>query len=141
MVNLVMVCGKKSVARAVLYGAFQLLQEKTGKEPLEVFKQAVKAMGAVAEEALAANGLTVDDVDWFIPHQANKRILQATAKRVNIPESKVVMAVDHHGNTSAASVPLALDEAVRDGRIRPGHLVLLDAFGGGFAWGSAFIRW
>ncbi|MBF0603930.1 MAG: ketoacyl-ACP synthase III [Nitrospirae bacterium] len=107
----------------------------------EVFKQAVKAMGAVAEEALAANGLTVDDVDWFIPHQANKRILQATAKRVNIPESKVVMAVDHHGNTSAASVPLALDEAVRDGRIRPGHLVLLDAFGGGFTWASAVIRW
>ncbi|MBF0131647.1 MAG: ketoacyl-ACP synthase III [Magnetococcales bacterium] len=107
----------------------------------EVFKQAVKAMGAVAEEALAANGLTVDDVDWFIPHQANKRILQATAKRVNIPESKVVMTVDHHGNTSAASVPLALDEAVRDGRIRPGHLVLLDAFGGGFTWASALIRW
>lgn len=107
----------------------------------EVFKQAVKAMGAVAEEALAANGLTVDDIDWFIPHQANKRILLATAKRINIPESKVVMAVDHHGNTSAASVPLALDEAVKDGRIRPGHLVLLDAFGGGFTWASAIMRW
>ncbi|MBF0110008.1 MAG: ketoacyl-ACP synthase III [Magnetococcales bacterium] len=107
----------------------------------EVFKQAVKAMGAVAEEALVANGLTTSDIDWFIPHQANKRILQATAKRVGIPEEKVVMTVHHHGNTSAASVPLALDEAVRDGRIQPGHLVLLDAFGGGFTWASALIRW
>lgn len=107
----------------------------------EVFKHAVKAMGAVAEEALAFNGLTVADVDWFIPHQANRRILQATAKRINLPEDKVIMTLDHHGNTSAASVPLALDEAVRDGRIKPGHLVLLDAFGGGFTWASALIRW
>lgn len=107
----------------------------------EVFKHAVKAMGAVAEETLAANGITVDAIDWFIPHQANKRILQATAKRLNIPEEKVVVTVDHHGNTSAASVPLALDEAVRDGRIRQNQLVLLDAFGGGFTWASALIRW
>ncbi|MBF0421948.1 MAG: ketoacyl-ACP synthase III [Magnetococcales bacterium] len=107
----------------------------------EVFKQAVKAMGSVAEEALAANGLTINDVHWFIPHQANRRILQATAKRINLPEDRVVTTVDHHGNTSAASVPLALDEAVRDGRIQPNHLVLLDAFGGGFTWAAALIRW
>ncbi|HIJ85035.1 MAG: 3-oxoacyl-[acyl-carrier-protein] synthase III [Magnetococcales bacterium] len=107
----------------------------------EVFKQAVKAMGAIAEEILLANNVTVDDIDWLIPHQANRRILQATAKRINIPEERVVMTVDHHGNTSAASVPLALDEAVRDGRIKPGQLILLDAFGGGFTWASALIRW
>ncbi|MBF0144869.1 MAG: ketoacyl-ACP synthase III [Magnetococcales bacterium] len=107
----------------------------------EVFKQAVKAMGAVAEEALAANGMTVDNVDWLIPHQANKRILQATAKRIGIPEERVIVTVDHHGNTSAASVPLALDEAVRDGRIQPNQIVLLDAFGGGFTWASALLRW
>jgi 3-oxoacyl-[acyl-carrier-protein] synthase III len=106
-----------------------------------VFKFAVKALGDVAEEALNHNGLTKSDIDWLVPHQANIRIIQATAKRLGISMEKVITTVDRHANTSAASVPLALDEAVRDGRILPAHNVLLEGVGGGFTWGSVLIRW
>ncbi|HEX2139426.1 MAG TPA: beta-ketoacyl-ACP synthase III [Woeseiaceae bacterium] len=107
----------------------------------EVFKVAVKTLGSVAEEAIRANGIEVADIDWFIPHQANLRIIQATAKRLGLPMEKVVLTVQDHGNTSAASVPLALDVAVRDGRVQRGQLVLMEAFGGGFTWGSALMRY
>lgn len=106
----------------------------------DVFKVAVKTLSSVAQEALDANGMTVDDLDWLVPHQANLRIIQATAKRVGIPMEKVVQTVQVHGNTSAASIPLALDVAVRDGRIQRGQLLLFDAFGGGFTWGSVLLR-
>ena len=106
----------------------------------EVFKHAVTNLSDVAVEALSDAGLTIDEVDWLVPHQANQRILDAIAKRVGLPSEKVVVTVDHHANTSAASVPLALDEAIGDGRIRPGHLVLLEAMGGGFSWGAALVR-
>jgi 3-oxoacyl-[acyl-carrier-protein] synthase-3 len=106
-----------------------------------VFKFAVKVLGEVAEEALSANALSTSDIDWLVPHQANIRIIQATAKKLGLPMEKVVTTVDRHANTSAASIPLALDEAVRDGRIRPGDHVLLEGVGGGFTWGSVLIRW
>jgi 3-oxoacyl-[acyl-carrier-protein] synthase-3 len=106
-----------------------------------VFKFAVKALGDVAEEALAANRLQTSDIDWVVPHQANIRIIHATAKKLGISMEKVVTTVDQHANTSAASVPLALDTAVRDGRIRPGQHVLLEAVGGGFTWGAVLIKW
>jgi len=106
-----------------------------------VFKFAVKVMGEVAEEALAANGLAVKDIDWLIPHQANIRIIQATARKLGISMEKVVVTVERHANTSAASIPLALDEAVRDGRIRTGQHVMLEGVGGGFTWGSVLLRW
>ncbi|MBF0426059.1 MAG: ketoacyl-ACP synthase III [Magnetococcales bacterium] len=107
----------------------------------DVFKHAVKTMGQVAESALAAHGLTAKDLAWLVPHQANIRIIQSIAKRVGIDPERVVVTVDRHGNTSAASIPLALDDAVRGGRIQPGDLVLLDGFGGGFTWGAALLRW
>ncbi len=107
----------------------------------EVFKVAVKTLGNVAEDALRANGVATDEVDWFVPHQANLRIIQATAKRLGLPMEKVILTVQDHGNTSAASVPLALDVAVRDGRVQRGQLVLMEAFGGGFTWGSALMRY
>jgi 3-oxoacyl-[acyl-carrier-protein] synthase-3 len=107
----------------------------------EVFRHAVVNLAAVMEEALAAAGLPTESVDWVVPHQANARILDATARKLSLPAEKVVMTVDHHANTSAASVPLALDQAVRDGRIRPGHLVVLEAMGGGFTWGAAVVRY
>ncbi len=107
----------------------------------EVFKVAVRTLCAVAEEALAENDLTLDDVDWLIPHQANLRIIQATAKRLGLPMEKVIQTVQFHGNTSAASVPMALDVAVRDGRIKRGQRLLLEAFGGGFTWGSVLLRY
>ncbi len=106
----------------------------------EVFKLAVTNMSAAAEEALIANNFNVNDLDWLVPHQANTRILSAVAKKLQIAEEKVVQTVAHHGNTSAASVPLALDTAVRDGRIQAGHLLMLSAMGGGFTWGSAVLR-
>ncbi len=106
----------------------------------EVFKVAVKTLSSIAETALQANGLTHDDIDWLIPHQANTRIIQATGKRLGIDPDKVILTVAQHGNTSAASVPLALDVAVRDGRVKPGQTLLLNAFGGGFTWGSALLR-
>jgi len=105
-----------------------------------VFKLAVNVLDASAREVLADAQMAVDAVDWLIPHQANVRILSATARRLGLPESKVIMTVDRHGNTSAASVPLALDLAVRDGRVRPGQHVLLQGVGGGFTWGSVLVR-
>lgn len=107
----------------------------------EVFKQAVKALEGLVDETLSANGLEKSEIDWLVPHQANIRIITTTAKRLGMTMDRVVVTVDKHGNTSAASIPLALDEAVQDGRIQPGHLLLLEAFGGGFTWGSALIRW
>ncbi|MFT4591175.1 MAG: 3-oxoacyl-[acyl-carrier-protein] synthase-3 [Gammaproteobacteria bacterium] len=106
----------------------------------EVFKLAVKTLGAVVKETLEANSLDHDALDWLVPHQANKRIIEATAKRLGMPMEKVILTVAKYGNTSAASVPMALDVAVRDGRIKRGDLLLLEAFGGGFTWGSALIR-
>ncbi len=105
----------------------------------EVFRVAVKCMGDAADEALSANQMDIGDVDWLVPHQANLRILNATANRLGMPMEKVVVTVGEHGNTSAASIPLALDCAVRDGRIRRGHKVLIDGFGGGFTWGAALF--
>jgi 3-oxoacyl-[acyl-carrier-protein] synthase-3 len=107
----------------------------------EVFKMAVTLLGRVAEETLAANHLTHSDIDWMVPHQANIRIIQATAKKLGLPMEKVIVTVQDHGNTSSASVPLALDVGVRDGRIKRGDLLLLEAFGGGFTWGSALVRY
>lgn len=107
----------------------------------EVFKHAVKALDSVVEEALEANGLDRHEIDWLIPHQANLRIIEATAKRLDMPMDRVVVTVDRHGNTSSGSVPLALDEAVRAGKVQRGQLLLLEAFGGGFTWGSALLRY
>ena len=107
----------------------------------EVFKHAVKALDAVVEEALESNGLERTAIDWLVPHQANLRIIEATAKRLEMPMDRVVVTVDRHGNTSSGSVPLALDEAVRSGRVQRGQLLLLEAFGGGFTWGSALLRY
>ncbi|WP_299443533.1 beta-ketoacyl-ACP synthase III [uncultured Rhodospira sp.] len=106
----------------------------------EVFRHAVANMAQVADEALQANGMSIDDLDWLVPHQANQRILDGTARKIGLSADKVISTVARHANTSAASVPLALDEARRDGRIRPGQLVLLEGMGGGFTWGSALIR-
>jgi 3-oxoacyl-[acyl-carrier-protein] synthase-3 len=104
-----------------------------------VFKFAVKVLEEVARETVAASGLRMDDVDWLIPHQANVRILEATARKLGLPAEKLVATVDHHGNTSAASIPLALDEFVRAGRIRPGQRVLMEGVGGGFTWGASLV--
>jgi 3-oxoacyl-[acyl-carrier-protein] synthase-3 len=107
----------------------------------EVFKVAVTKLGQAVDETLAANGLSKEALDWLVPHQANIRIIQAMARRLEMPMEKVILTVQDHGNTSAASVPLALDVAVRDGRIKRGELLLLEAFGGGFTWGSALVRY
>jgi 3-oxoacyl-[acyl-carrier-protein] synthase-3 len=107
----------------------------------DVFKVAVRTLGKVATETLEANNISQDDLDWLIPHQANLRIIQATAKRLGLPMEKVIVTVQDHGNTSAASVPLALDVSVRDGRVKRGQLVLMEAFGGGFTWGSVLMRY
>ena len=107
----------------------------------EVFKMAVNTLGRIVDETLAANQLKKSDVDWLVPHQANMRIINATAKKLGLSTDHVVITVNKHGNTSAASVPLALDVAVRDGRIKRGEILLLEAFGGGFTWGSALIRY
>ena len=107
----------------------------------EVFRHAVTNLAAVVGEALEANGLSQDDIDWLVPHQANKRILDGTARKLGLPAERVVVTVERHANTSAASVPLALDEAVRDGRIKAGDLVLMEAMGGGLTWGAALVRW
>ena len=110
-------------------------------EGREVFKHAVGMISDVINAAFAATGTDADDIDWFVPHQANQRIIDASAKKLGIAAEKVVSTVDRHGNTSAASIPLALDVAVSDGRIRQGHLIMLEAMGGGFTWGSALLRW
>jgi 3-oxoacyl-[acyl-carrier-protein] synthase-3 len=110
-------------------------------EGREVFKHAVGMITDVIVDAFKATGLTAEDVDWFVPHQANKRIIDASAHKLHIAPEKVVLTVDHHGNTSAASIPLALAVAVKDGRVKKGDMVLLEAMGGGFTWGSALLRW
>ncbi|TXH68783.1 MAG: ketoacyl-ACP synthase III [Thiothrix sp.] len=107
----------------------------------EVFKMAVNTLGRIVDETLEANQLTKADVDWLVPHQANIRIIQATAKKLSMPMERVVVTVGEHGNTSSASIPLALDAAIRDGRIQRGDMLLLEAFGGGFTWGSALVRY
>ena len=106
-----------------------------------VFKVAVNTLDEIVDETLAANNMQKSDVDWLVPHQANIRIIQATAKKLGMSMDNVVVTVDGHGNTSAASIPLALDTAVRDGRIKAGEIVLMEAFGGGFTWGSALLKW
>jgi 3-oxoacyl-[acyl-carrier-protein] synthase-3 len=110
-------------------------------EGREVFRHAVGMITDVITDAFAAADISAADLDWFVPHQANKRIIDASADKLHIPRDKVVVTVDHHGNTSAASIPLALAEARRDGRIKRGDLVMIEAMGGGFTWGSALIRW
>ena len=110
-------------------------------EGREVFRHAVVLMAEAIDNALEANGLSAADVDWLVPHQANLRIITAMGKRLNLPEERVVVTVDRHANTSAASIPLALSEAVQDGRIKQGDLILMEAMGGGFTWGSALLRW
>jgi len=110
-------------------------------EGREVFKHAVAMITDVVEQVFEKSGITASDLDWFVPHQANKRIIDASARKLGIAEEKAVITVDKHGNTSAASVPLALSVAVADGRIRKGDLVLLEAMGGGFTWGAVLLRW
>jgi 3-oxoacyl-[acyl-carrier-protein] synthase-3 len=110
-------------------------------EGREVFRQAVQHLSEVVDEALAANGLSGADIDWLVPHQANTRIIEAVGRRLGLPAEKTVVTIERHANTSAASIPLALDEAVTDGRIRPGHLVLMEALGGGLTWGASVVRW
>ena len=107
----------------------------------EVYKVAVNTLGHLVTETLSANGVSKDQLDWLIPHQANIRIIEAIAKRLNLPMDRVIVTIGEHGNTSAASVPLALDAGIRDGRVKRGQLLLLEAFGGGFTWGSALIRY
>src|ERR1700734_1846097 len=110
-------------------------------EGKEVFRHAVGMVTDVIQGCFADAGVTADDIDWFVPHQANRRIIDASADKLGIARDKVVVTVDQHGNTSAASIPLALDIAVKDGRIKPGDLVMIEAMGGGFTWGAALIRW
>lgn len=110
-------------------------------EGKEVFRHAVTCLAETIEETFRLTGVTADQIDWFVPHQANRRIIDATARKLGIDASRVVVTVEDHGNTSAASIPLALATACADGRIKPGQLVLIEAMGGGFTWGSALIRW
>jgi 3-oxoacyl-[acyl-carrier-protein] synthase III len=110
-------------------------------EGREVFRQAVQHLSAVIDEALAANRLTIADVDWLVPHQANARIIDAVGRKLGLAPHKVVTTIEQHANTSAASIPLALDVAVEDGRIKPGDLVLMEALGGGLSWGACLVRW
>jgi len=109
-------------------------------EGREVFKHAVTNIAAVMDEAISKAGLKPMDIDWFVPHQANRRILEGTAKRLGVPEDRIVITLDRHGNTSAASIPLAFDAAVKDGRIKRGQLILMEAMGGGFTWGAVLAR-
>jgi 3-oxoacyl-[acyl-carrier-protein] synthase-3 len=110
-------------------------------EGKEVFRHAVVRMAEAIDDALEANGLSASDIDWLVPHQANLRIIDAMGRRFDLPKERVVVTVDRHANTSAASIPLALSEAVDDGRIKVGDLVVMEAMGGGFTWGSALLRW
>jgi 3-oxoacyl-[acyl-carrier-protein] synthase-3 len=110
-------------------------------EGREIFKLAVKRLADAVDEALAANKLTARDVDWLVPHQANRRIIDAMGRKLELPPEKVVVTIAQHANTSAASIPLALAEAAGDGRIKPGQLVLMEAMGGGLTWGASLVRW
>jgi 3-oxoacyl-[acyl-carrier-protein] synthase III len=110
-------------------------------EGREVFRQAVQHLSEVMDETLAANALSPADIDWLVPHQANSRIIDSVARRLALPTERIVSTIDRHANTSAASIPLALAAAATDGRIRPGHLVLMEALGGGLSWGAALVRW
>ena len=107
----------------------------------EIFRHAVVKLADVVNEALAANGVEISDVNWLVPHQANRRIMTGTARKLGLPEERVIITIDRHANTSAASIPLALSEAKKDGRLKPGNLVLLEAIGGGLTWGSCLLRW
>ena len=107
----------------------------------EVYRHAVLNMSAIVKEAVEANGLRPEDIDWVVPHQANKRILDSTTRKLGLNDDRVVITIDRHANTSAASIPLALDEAIRDGRIQSGHLVLMEALGGGLTWAASLVRW
>ena len=134
--------------RSLLYADAGVSQEKEGggsaelkMKGNEVFKVAVRTLEATADKVIADNNLEQGDSDWFVPHQANLRIITATAKRLGLDMERVVLTVKDHGNTSAASIPMALDTAVRDGRIKRGDLLLLEAFGGGFTWGSSLLRY
>ena len=129
-------CGIRSASRSVSRTS-TTTASRVVMQGSEVFKVAVKTLDRVVEETLAANGLDRHAIDWLIPHQANLRIIQATAKRLDMPMERVIVTVDKHGNTSSGSVPLALDYGVRSGKIQRGQLLLLEAFGGGFTWGSA----
>jgi len=106
----------------------------------QVFKMAVNTLDMIVDETLNANNLAKEDIDWVVPHQANIRILEATAKKLNMSMDKLIVTIDEQGNTSAASIPLALDFGIKQKKIKPGHLILMEAFGGGFTWGSALIR-
>jgi 3-oxoacyl-[acyl-carrier-protein] synthase-3 len=107
----------------------------------EVFRMAVNTLGRIVDETLEANGMDKSEIDWLVPHQANIRIIQATARKLDLPMEQVVVTVGEHGNTSAASIPLALDTAIRDGRIKRGEIIIMEGFGGGFTWGSALVRY
>ena len=120
--------------------AFQKAEAYIEMKGSEVFKTAVRTLGSIVDETLAHNNMEKSDIDWLVPHQANIRIIAATAKKLKMPMEKVICTVDLHGNTSAASIPLAYDTAVRDGRIKPGETVLMEAFGGGFTWGSVLLK-
>lgn len=135
--QLLTVNGGVSENRALVEGGHAYIQMKGN----EVFKMAVTTLGEIVDEALAANRLAKTDVDWLIPHQANIRIIQGTAKKLKMNMDRVVVTVDKHGNTSGASIPLALDAAVRDGRVKRGETLLLEAFGGGFTWGAVLLRY
>ena len=110
-------------------------------EGREVFRLAVQHLSSVVDEALVANGLTAADIDWLVPHQANSRIIDGMGRKLGLSQEKVVVTIERHANTSAASIPLALEAAVADGRIKPGHLVLMEALGGGLSWGASLVRW
>jgi|TARA_B100000902_G_scaffold23525_1_gene28335 3-oxoacyl-[acyl-carrier-protein] synthase-3 len=116
------------------------IHEKIEMQGSQVFKIAVNTLDRIVDEALTANKLKKADIDWLVPHQANIRILEATAKKLEMSMDKVIVTIDRHGNTSAASIPLALDEGLKNNKIKPGHLLLMEAFGGGFTWGTALIR-
>ena len=132
--------------RDLLYLASTTASKEFERDPYihmqgnEVFKVAVNTLGRIVDETLAANCLRKSDIDWLVPHQANIRIITATAKKLSMSMDRVVVTIENQGNTSSASVPLALDEAIRDGRVLPGQLVLMEAFGAGFTWGSALVR-
>ena len=131
-----------TVPYGVSTGNRQLLDGTAGitMKGNEVFKMAVNTLGRIVDETLEHNGMEKSDIDWLVPHQANIRIINATARKLSMSLDNVVVTVDKHGNTSAASVPLALDVAVRDGRIKKGETVMLEAFGGGFTWGSVLLK-